>query len=305
MSSTKKPATEHIAVLLNPAAGPERGEELGKTIEGLFDEARVPVSIVTLPSRAGAQPAVRAAIANGARVVAAAGGDGTVSTVASALVGTSTPLGVLPLGTMNHFAKDLGVPLELRDAVQTVVAGQVKAVDVGEVNGQLFVNNSSIGVYPDIVVEREALRQKGYRKWTAAAIASARILSRYPGMTVRITAGDVNQTLRTPLVFVANNEYQVEGLSFGRRARLGAGCLVAYLAPRVRARDLPFLAALALIGRRTPSPALVSFSARSLSVDSPGRRRLRVAFDGEVTLMMLPLEYHIRPLALKVVVPAS
>jgi diacylglycerol kinase family enzyme len=222
--------------------------------------------------------------------------------VASVLVGSNVPLGVIPCGTLNHFAKDAGIPLDLEPAVHTVVHGRVTRVDVGEVNGQVFLNNSSIGIYPSIVVQREALRRQGYWKWTAFAVATVKILRHYRGVVVRITAGDSTHVARTPFLFVGNNEYEVEGRRLGARDRLDSGQLFAYLAPRVHARDLPKMLVRALIGREHDT--LQSFAAVSLQVGTPGRRRLRVAMDGEVVLMSTPLHYRVRSQALTVIVPS-
>jgi diacylglycerol kinase family enzyme len=272
-------------------------------VEQLFDAAGAGAKIVVLASPGDAPDAARRAAAGGAAAVVAGGGDGTVSSIASVLAGSQTPLGVLPLGTLNHFAKDAGVPQDLETAVATVVAGHVAEVDIAEVNGVTFINNASIGIYPDIVVEREQLRRRGYHKWTAFALATTRILRRYRGLVVRLTAGDTTEHARTTFLFVGNNEYRVDGINLGARARLDGGQLFAYLAPRVHARDLPKLLALALAGRATKEHALESFAASDLDVDTPRRRRLRVALDGEVTVMKSPLHFRTRPRSLRVIVP--
>jgi diacylglycerol kinase family enzyme len=213
------------------------------------------------------------------------------------------PMGVLPLGTLNHFAKDLGLPLDLGEAVKTIANRRTVKVDVGEVNGRTFLNNSSIGIYPDIVMEREALRRRGFRKWTAFAVATAKILRHYRGLVLKITAGGPAETARTPFLLVGNNEYQIDGIHLGDRSRLNGGRLSAYHAPRVHARELPRLLALALAGRARENHILESFLARELRVETPGRRSLRVALDGEIVRMTAPLHYRIRPLALRVIVP--
>ena len=258
-----------------------------------------------LRSPAHAPAATREAIAAGATTIVAGGGDGTVSAIASELAGTTTPLGVLPLGTLNHFAKDLHIPQALDAAVATIAAGRIAAVDIGEVNGRTFVNNASIGIYPDIVVERERLRQLGRWKWTALAIATLRILRRYRRLVVRLAAGDGVEHARTAFVFVGNNEYQVDGLSLGARTRLDGGRLFAYLAPRVHTRELPTLLALALAGRARERQALESIEATALHVATPGLRRLRVALDGEVIVMRAPLQFRVRPGALRVIAPQA
>ena len=291
-----------VTVFLNSAAGGQP-QDTRDRVAAFFEQSGVEARIVPLDARADLQAAVRSAVASGADSVVAAGGDGTVSSIAAVLAGTATPFGVLPLGTLNHFAKDLGIPLELEAAVKTIAARRTIAVDVGDVNGQPFINNSSIGLYPDIVVEREALRATGYRKWTALAVATTRVLSRYPGLVVRVTTAEETRVLRTPFLFVGNNEYEVEGIRTGKRAVLTQGQLFACLAPRLRARDLPILAALALAGRAKRNPALASFTTTELRVDTPGRRRIRIALDGEVVSMAPPLHYRVRPASLNVICP--
>lgn len=217
-------------------------------------------------------------------------------------MGSEIPLGVLPLGTLNHFAKDLGLPIDLEQAVTTIAIRRTVKVDVGEVNGRTFLNNSSMGIYPDVVMEREALRRRGHSKWTAFLVASATILRNYRGLVVKITAENSVEIARTPFLLVGNNEYQTDGIHLGARSRLNGGRLSAYLAPRVHARELPKLLALALVGRARKSHVFESFVARELRVETPESRSLRVALDGEVVLMTAPLQYRLRPLALRVIV---
>jgi len=271
----------------------------------LFAKAGSSVQIVLLGDGTDAEQTVRSAVQTGASMVVAAGGDGTVRSVAAGLIGSHTPLGVLPLGTLNHFAKDVGIPLELEQAVAAIVAGRQRSVDVGAVNDRIFVNNSSIGIYPDIVAAREDLRRQGHRKWAAFALATARILRQYRGVRVRLEAGALAGTAVTPFLFVGNNEYQVEGIRLGSRRKLDAGRLYAYLAPRLRGADLPRLLALALAGRAMETRVLESFATRDLEVETPAMRAVRVALDGEVTFMSVPLRYRILPRALNVIAPAS
>jgi diacylglycerol kinase family enzyme len=269
----------------------------------LFGAAGLPVRIIPLGPGAEVADVVGLALKEGHDAVLAAGGDGTVSAVAAALAGSEIPLGVLPLGTLNHFARDLGLAPDLEGAVKTVAARRTIKVDLGEVNGRIFVNNCSIGIYPDIVMEREALRRRGYRKWTAFLVSSATILRQYRGLVVSITAANSVERARTPFVLVGNNEYETDGIHLGARSRLNDGRLSAYLAPRLHARELPKLLALALVGRASRNHAFESFVARELRVETPERRSLRVALDGEVVLMAAPLQYRVRPLALRVIVP--
>ncbi len=292
-----------IVVILNTSAGstaaqPRRAEELGE----LFRSAGTNADLVVLrpdqkPEQAAREASTRASI------VVAGGGDGTVSGVAAGIIGSRAALAVLPLGTLNHFAKDLHIPLALREAVAVVAAGHIARVDVGRVNDRLFVNNSSIGIYPGIVEQREDLRDDGYRKWPAMAIATVRIMRRYRGVAVTIDADGSQITRRTPFVFVGNNEYAIDGLRLGARTALDRGKLFVYLAPRSRVRDLPMLLATALIGRARQSGALEIVAATDVTIDTRTPRGISVAVDGEVAIMRTPLRYRSHPAALAVVVP--
>ncbi len=287
-----------VTVVVNPEAG---------------HETNTPQAIAEALQAAGADATVRQAdgarlhataldtLKDGVSTIVAAGGDGTVSAVASALAGTDVSLGILPLGTLNHFAKDLQIPTKLDDAANTVVAGHTLLVDVGEVNGRVFVNNSSVGAYPQLVVERRSRQQA---KWLSEAIAAIRVLRDYRKLLVEIVGDDVDRVARTPFVFVGNNEYQLDGLHFGARPRLDAGTLHLCMAPDIGRMRFAAIVASAFIGRlatggRFESMCLPECAIRSVS------RRLLVSLDGEVVLLETPLKYRIRRHALRVVVPAQ
>ncbi len=288
-----------VTVLMNPAAGSGTPAD---RIREVFREAGCDATVIEL--QPGQDPTATAARhATPGAVVAAAGGDGTVSSVAAGLAGTEALLGVLPIGTLNHFAKDLGVPLELDAAVAAIVSGRVVRTDVGTVNGRVFLNACSIGVYPNIVAIRETLRAQGGRKWSSMALGIARVLRHYRGVHVRLE--DANGRVarwRTPFLFIGNNEYTIEGRQLGSRERLDAGQLVAYLAPRTHTRDLPLLLARALIGRAVQSGAFVVFAARELRVETP-YTQARLALDGELVEIAPPLHFAVRPGALQVLLP--
>jgi diacylglycerol kinase family enzyme len=204
-----------IAVLVNARAGTAAGhprivEELGE----LFRAAGHEAEIIGLTD--GDDPVeVARQVSARASVVVAGGGDGTVSAVAAGLIDSSAALGVLPLGTLNHFARDLQMPRDVAAAVAVIAAGEIARVDVGVVNDHLFVNNSSIGIYPNIVDAREALRREGHRKWIAMIIATSRVLRRYRGVVVSIDVDGRRRHWRTPFVFIGSNEYRVEGPRIG------------------------------------------------------------------------------------------
>ncbi len=294
-----------IAVIVNARSGTALGHpDIGTELRELFHAAGQDAEIIALSDGQDPADAARRASAR-ASIVVAAGGDGTVNGVVTGMLESSAALGVLPLGTLNHFARDLQIPSDLREAIAVVAAGHLRRVDVGEVNGRFFVNNSSIGIYPSIVDAREALRGQGYRKWPAMAIATLRILRRYRGVRVSLEVDGRRRVWRTPFVFVGNNEYAIDGLQTGARAGLDQGQLFVYLAPRIRPRDLPLLLVKALLGRARQSGEFEILPATEVWIDVTTTRRLRVALDGEVAMMPTPLHYRIRAHGLCVVAPRA
>jgi len=293
-----------IAVIVNAAAGTAKGlPGIEREIARLFHQAGSDADVIALSHGQNPTEVAKEAMTR-ASVVVAAGGDGTVSGVAAAVVDSHAALGILPVGTLNHFAKDLHIPIDLAEAVAVVVAGHQARVDVGRVNGRVFVNNSSIGVYPSIVEAREALQHAGHGKWAATAMATLRILRQDRRATIDIDVGGRRGRWRTPFVFIGNNEFAVDGLRLGARDRLDQGRLFVYVAPRLRSRELPLLVAKAVLGRARDSGDFETMSGRELSVDvSTGPKAPLVACDGEVLSMTSPLTYRACAQALAVIIP--
>ncbi|MGH7498340.1 MAG: diacylglycerol/lipid kinase family protein, partial [Gemmatimonadales bacterium] len=206
------PPEVSIAVVLNPASGSGSHTDVAGRVTELFAARGMAARITFAGEDVQVPEVVRRAAESGVAAVVAGGGDGTVNAVATALARGQVPLGVLPLGTLNHFAKDMGLPLELEEAVGIIAKGNVRVVDVGEVNGRIFLNNSSIGVYPGIVELRDHYREKGVGKLIAAVWASLVVLRRRRFLGVRIESPEGVLVRRTPLVFVGNNEYHMSGL---------------------------------------------------------------------------------------------
>lgn len=293
-----------IAVVLNPASGVTRRPNLREDVERLFRDAGMDPQMHELTDPAAIPEAVRRALAGRPEAVVVGGGDGTVSAAAAVLAGGATPLGVLPLGTLNHFAKDAGIPTDLPDAVGTVAARHTRPVDVGRVNDRIFINNASIGIYPSIVESRDRLRAEGRSKWAALVLATANVLRREGEVAIRLEDDRARTLARTPFVFVGNNEYLAEGFRLGARTRLDAGKLYVYFAPPVRTRNLPRLFAAALFGVARREHALHSLAGTRFWIDTPAKA-INVACDGEVLTLTTPLDYRSWPGALTLLVPAS
>ena len=293
-----------IPVLVNEAAGGGRGAKAVDEIAAALREAGI--DAVVHASRAGEamREIARRHVEDGAELVVAAGGDGTLSAVAGALAGGRAALGVLPLGTFNHFARDLRIPLALAEAARVIGAGHRTRVDVGEVNGRIFINNSSIGLYPTLVLHRKKRQRRlGRGRWHAGLWAAMGVARRHPMLDTAISVDGKTVRRRTPLVFIGNNEYRMRGLHVEARDRLDAGTLSVYLTLRAGRASLVRLAWHALWGRIESARDFEALSAHSARI-ATRHARLPVATDGEVALMDMPLDYRVRPRALEVVVPA-
>ncbi|RJG23456.1 diacylglycerol kinase family lipid kinase [Massilia cavernae] len=293
----------HIAVIINASAGFGYTTEWADALAEKFRSNGTNARVILAHSGDEIVDAAKSAVADRPDVIVAGGGDGTINAVASCLIGTDIPFGVLPLGTLNHFAKDLRIPLGLDEAVANIAAGNSINIDAGEVNGRLFLNNSSLGLYPDIVRDREKQQKRlGRGKWTAFFWATMTTLRRYPFLNVTIGVNKDKHRRRSPFVFVGNNEYLMEGFNIGVRERLDAGRLCLYVTHRTGRMGLFMLAMRALFGRLRGARDFDGVAATDLLIETR-RKRMRVATDGEVTIMETPLRYRIRPGALRVIVP--
>ncbi|MCF3974609.1 diacylglycerol/lipid kinase family protein [Paracoccus salsus] len=245
------------------------------------------------------------AVADGFDVVVAAGGDGTQSAVASALAGTGTAMGVLPCGTFNYFARDLGVGETLDDALDTIRNARLTPIDIGQIENLIFLNNVSLGAYPHILKTRESI----YRRWGRSRIAaywSVLVALRRLRHPMRLTARMDGQSrhFTTALVFVARSAYQLDSFGLDGADAIRAGQF-AVLVARAR-RPLPLI--------RSAFRLAFGFSAKdsdfdliltdALTIETPKKRHL-IAHDGEKTVMASPLNLKVWLGGLTVLLPAD
>jgi len=295
--------TGGVSVIINERSGTAARPDAGGEVQALFAKAGVQTRLERVREPGDIAARARQAASRG-DVLVAAGGDGTVSTVAGVAVETNATFGVLPMGTLNHFAKDVGIPLDLEEAVSVIVAGHVRLLDVGDVNGRIFVNNSSVGLYPRMVLERKVEQRRGHRKWIAFALAMVRTWRHYRMVVARLGVDGKELAVRTPFIFVGNNQYQVEGFQLGGRSRLDGGRLSIFAAPDAGRFEILALPMRALTNHLSAATPFLAFQTDRMAVDV-FRRRVSVALDGEVGVMHGPLEYRIRPRALRAIVAAS
>lgn len=301
--STSRLIPHAVEVLLNARAGMPEPQGLAQVVMCHFSAHGVRANVRALSNGGELVAAARRALIAKPDVIVAGGGDGTLSAVAGVLAGTSVSFGVLPLGTLNHFARDVGTPLDLASAIETVCRGRVTQVDVGRVNGHVFLNNSSLGLYPQAVRKRNELCH-GLRhgKWPASVWAAVWVLRRYPFLNVRMSVQGKVIERRTPLVFIGNNRYELDGLRLGGRKRLDAGHFSVYIVGRTDRLGLVDLAARALVGRLRQSRDFETLCATHIEVNTR-KRSVTVATDGEVERLAAPLIYELDKLALRVIVP--
>lgn len=291
-----------ILVLINSGAGSVKAEHDRAALLSLLAatvpdaETRCTDAHVTMDALIGH------AMKHPPDVLVAGGGDGTINAVAAALAGTSTVLGILPLGTLNHFAADLGIPTTIADAVVLLRDGVVRHVDVGVVNDRIFLNNVGLGLYPEIVERREKTQRAGIGKWPAAIAATIRALIRYSQFRVRIRADDIAVRRRTAALLVGNNAYTNLDSLEPRRTSLTAGMLSVYI-PRARGRwQLIWDALAALVASVDKSEDFERLVSNEFTVETR-RPSIRVSIDGELVRLKTPLLFRSRAGALPVLAP--
>ena len=295
-----------IRVIVNKAGGTSKGDEAeAAQIRAAFEAAGLDADVRPTEAANILDAFREAAAAPGLDAIVAGGGDGTLSCAAGQLAGTGRPLGIIPLGTLNHLARDAGVPTGIKEAAKVIAAGQTRMIDVAEVNGRIFVNNSSVGLYPEMVRLREAQQERiGRGKRLAMLSASLASLRSFRRHRLWISAPGIEAPVRTPLLFVGNNRYQVNLLSLGQRERLDEGLLSLY-AIRARTRAHLFWAGIrGVFGRLDQQRDFITTYPTEAEISSD-RPALTVSADGETFLMETPLRYRIRPKALKLIVPGN
>lgn len=291
-------------VLLNRGGGSVAAQDTAAAVREALGGAGISGDIELVDGAAIAEQA-RSAAERGDRLLIVGGGDGSVSAAAGALAGTETRLAILPLGTLNHFARDLGIPLALDEAAAVIAAGGERTVDIAEVNGRPFINNAAIGLYPLMLLDRQSQQSRlGRSKRLAVVVASLRTMWNFHAWRLRLSADGGEERVETPLLLVGNNQYRLALPDAGSRDSLEDGKLSVLV---MRSKSLPgFLAATArvLIGRQRDNDMADLGGVTELKVDS-ARRRLTLGIDGETATLETPLTFRIRPRALRVVAPAT
>lgn len=288
----------HVIVNAGGGAAAKLGERLAEQVEAAFSDAG---PAITLHAADGREiPALVERHAARGRPIVVGGGDGTLGCAAGAIAAAGATLGILPLGTRNHLARELGIPLDLPGAAKVIVAGSARAIDLGALNGHSFVNNASIGLYPRMVRERDA---RDLPKWIARFPAAWAAFREIRHHRLRLTLDGSAEVVRTPLLFVGNNIYSLEAGRIGEREALDEGRLSVFAVASHSRAGLIGFALRTLAGRSDPDRDFASLGACARLRVEAGGRSIDVALDGEVIRLPAPLDFTIRPGALKVLAP--
>jgi diacylglycerol kinase family enzyme len=299
-------AQPQLLILINPGSGGNDLRQTRETLARVFGDDGRPYDFIPIAAPADLPAASAHAAARASRsgsVVVAVGGDGTINTVAQAAWKEGCTLGVLPQGTFNMFARDHGIPQDLEAAAHALLAARPEPVQVGEINGRLFLVNASLGLYPQLLQDREAFKKQfGRHRWVAILSGLLTLFRWRRQLALEIELDGQQTLLRTPTLFVANNRLQLErvGVEAEVASRAWEGRLVALAANPIGTWTMVWLLLRGAFGRLGEAQQVRSFACRSLAVRVLGRRRVKVAADGEVSVMSPLLRFAVaaRPLTL-------
>jgi len=293
-----------VALVVNGAAGKKDGQSQQGTIREKIAPRVREFTICSVTKGNRIADAAKQAAKDGADIVVALGGDGTQSAVAGALAGGTAVMGVLPGGTFNYFARELGVGDTVDAALDTLLAGHVRQMDLGEVNGRIFLNNASFGVYPEILERREAI----YRRWGRSRMAAywsvlVTLWDTRDPMTMAVTMDGETRQIRTSLAFAARSAFQLESLGLEGADAIREGRFALFLAKGQKRHELVATAFRLAFGKVAAGRDFDMVTAEEIMIETRKARRL-LAFDGEKERMEGPFRLRVHHGALSVIVPA-
>lgn len=298
-------------IVLNAASGSRSGQDAREQIQEVMEATRRKHSFleVTDPGqleRAAEQAAVRALRESGA--VIAAGGDGTIRTVAQATLPTGRPFGIIPLGTFNYTTRTHGIPLEVRDATLALENARISPTQLGTVNDQVFLVNAGVGLYPELLEDREAYKSRFGRYQAVAFWAGVRSLLReHRQLVLDIEHDRERELVRTPSLFVGNNPLQLQQVGIHEAEALAHQRLVGVVVRPMSTFGLLSLALGGALGQLAGDQRVREFSFKRMVVGLRGRRQrlVKVAMDGEVQRLKTPLIFSVAARPLLLMTPGS
>lgn len=309
MNATPAPHAPPLFVVFNRASGAGDRDEVGPAVSRACASAgrRCELMPVEQPGLLAevARAAVHRALAQGG-IVVAAGGDGTINCVANAVLGSGCRFGVLPRGTFNYFARTHGIPADLDGALHVLLTESAVPVQVGLLNGRVFLVNASLGLYPQLLEDREGWKQQFGRSRLVALGAGIRTLLRgHRSLRLDVELAGQRRRVRTPTLFVGNNALQMEQVGLPEARAIDDGHLAGVMLKPVGRLALLSMLARGAFGRLGEVDEVQNFSFRRLTVQARtlGARHIKVATDGEVLRMPLPLTFEVAPHPLMLIRP--
>ena len=302
-------STPTICIILNAGSGKRDAASTPESIVAAFAAVGAAVEVKLIED--GRQIAAEAGRAadQGFKTIVAAGGDGTICAVAGALRGRDVVMGILPLGTFNYFARSLDLPVVMADAARVIVEGKVAPLRIATINDSVFLNNASLGAYPAILETREAIYKRWGRSRIAAYWAVIKTLAKVrPPLRLRLTVNGQARQIRSPIVFVVNNAFQLKEMAVEGADRIAAGELVVFVAPDSTRWQMLRHAVIIAMGRGLPDNTFDILSGTDIQIENIGRasgRTRTVARDGEREKLNAPFRLKVIEGALRVMVPTS
>jgi diacylglycerol kinase family enzyme len=299
-----------LFIVMNAGSGSHAGEDVRSVIRDALESAGRTFSLHEVDEPDSLESVAKDVVGRAQRsggIVVGAGGDGTINTVAKATLGSGRPFGVIPLGTFNYFSRAHGIPSDAREACRILVSERAHEVQVGLVNNQIFLVNASIGLYPDLLEEREQAKQElGRSRWVAAGAALLTLLRSHRSLVIDVETPALRCTLITPTLFVGNNRLQLERAGIPGSELIERHRLVAVAVRPVSTFGTLKLVARGILGRLGDAPEVTSFALEQMKVRSRlRRRRMKVAADGEVMWLNAPLAFRVAPHPLLLIRPAE
>lgn len=282
----------HLAVILNPKSGSSETSE--SEIRKLFDDHDIQLKFFDITK--GLDVLTKAIKAHKPQALIAVGGDGTVNATANLAVRLDLPMGVIPSGTLNHFAKDMGLPMNPQEAADLISRGKLIAIDYGSINDRVFVNNANLGGYPEVVLKRDKLSILN-NKWLSAIVASIQTFRRHQKQSFELSIDGQQHKVRAGSLFIGNNAYELQGLNFTSRQNLDQGNLQLVVIKTGRLRHLSSIGINFIL--RNSHEKVDEYQAKELEIRS-SHSDDNVAIDGEVIKLSMPLTIKIHAKALKV-----
>lgn len=300
------PATTSLSkfcVLLNGRSGKKEAGPSERDVQAAFSRVGLSPQIEVLDPSKPLEETVRTLVDSGHRTVVAAGGDGTISGVAQALSGTQATMGILPRGTFNYFARSLGIPQDLDDAVDVIAGGHTRSLRLALLNDTVFLNNANFGLYPQILRSREDIYNFWGRSRAAAYWSALKVLFRWPKpLVVSIRTQDKTKDVRTPMIFVLNNAFQLKHMGMEGAQCIEDGQMAMLIAPDQGRFGMLRSAAAMLLGRASRHRDFHLVCSEDFEI-STSRRKLLVARDGERCMMSGPFRLSLSHDPLPIIVP--